>query len=1179
MSKRPSKPSPELDSAAALFAELEDRKRRKLFLPKLLASRAGHTGGHHLATPARDRAHAIILKWADMETAGQLDKKETSLDAAFLREVFGDGLGYRGPTESPAGWECERQFHVPNVGDADGALGRFAPGQPPEPIVAIELKGCKTDLDKDKSNGRTAVQQLWDYLNALPASCQWGIVSNFSTLRLYHKDKGTGAYERFTLQELREPRRFAEFYWVCERSGLTNGALGHLPRALQLLRDSATQQAEVGDKLYEYYSNHRQRLIQYLHADLRKPLDESIRIAQKLLDRIIFTAFCEDRDLLPRDLIDRAYYDVPFLARVTNPKWQNFVALFHAIDRGHAEIGVPHGYNGGLFAHDPAVDDLELPDEPWTTFFKSIGDYDYRDEVNVAVLGHLFEKSITELELLRSGALFGPQEKAEGAGPVMPKSAQRKRSGTYYTPPDFTTAIVRHTVDELVAGRFAELRVRHQLTQDALEDPKPTAANQAYWRDALALLRDIKIVDPACGSGAFLIQAYDAMRLHYQTVIAELAHQRARDAKALANAIPDMILADNLYGVDLAQEAVEITQLSLWIASARQGKTLSNLSANIVCGNSLVTDPAVHPQALNWREKFPAVFSRPGDQAGFDCVIGNPPWERMKLQEREFFSLSAPEIAGAVNAATRRTMIAELETKNPPLYARYQEAGATADKTLAHVRASGEFPLTAQGDINTYMLFAELGRKIVAPTGRVGLLVPSGISTDKTTAEFFHALMDGQSLIVLHDFENKRPYFPDVHRSFKFSVLVFGGSTVKAPTADFVFFARDIGELQDPDRHIDLSAKDMKRMNPNTLTCPVFRTRRDAELTKAIYARVPVLIDRNRKSGGNPWGVSFLRMFDQTNDAELFQDAIWLLKQAAKPDGNRWRKGKKTWLPLYEAKMVQAFDHRAASVEVVAGNWMRQGQTVKPSLVEHQNPEHLAMPRWWVTEEDVAQVMGSDIPPALLAYKDVTSPTNQRTMIAAFIPQAGTVNSAPLILTKESPRRQCCLLANLNSFAYDFIARQKVGGIHLNFFIVEQLPTFPPDTYADKCPWSPGTPGRKQTLEQWISERVLKLTCTANDLRPLAEACDFAQPDYLYKWKPAERAQLRAELDAAYFHLYGFDRADAAYILGTFAGNRAPDDEQTLPAADADVAETAEVNLAETAKLVLEAYDRLGGEK
>jgi hypothetical protein len=151
MSKRPSKPSPELDSAAALFAELEERKRRKLFLPKLLASRAGHTGGHHLATPARDRAHAIVIKWADMETAGQLDKKETSLDAAFLREVFGEALGYRGPTESPAGWECERQFHVPGVGDADGALGRFAPGRPPEPIVAIELKGCKTGLDKDKS--------------------------------------------------------------------------------------------------------------------------------------------------------------------------------------------------------------------------------------------------------------------------------------------------------------------------------------------------------------------------------------------------------------------------------------------------------------------------------------------------------------------------------------------------------------------------------------------------------------------------------------------------------------------------------------------------------------------------------------------------------------------------------------------------------------------------------------------------------------------------------------------------------------------------------------------------------------------------------------------------------------------------------------------------------------------
>lgn len=1160
-----------IQGAELLFAELEERKRRKLFLPKMLTDRAKN---RQLEGPARDKAHQTIIKWADLEQSGTLARKETGVDATFLAEVFGDALGYRDFAKTSGPYELERNFAVPGVGTADGALGFFTPGSTLTPTVVIELKGTKTNLDKDRANGRTAVQQAWDYLNSLPTTCQWAVVSNFSTIRLYHRDKTAQAYERFTLQELRDPKRFAEFYWLFERTGLIQGQFKQPPRALQLLDASATQQQEVGDKLYDYYSSNRLQLIHHLHAQHKKPLEEAIRIAQKLLDRVIFIAFCEDRDLLPGNLLDLAYRREGFLARVTNPRWQNFLALFDAVDKGHAEIGVEQGYNGGLFAHDPSVDDLQLSDEPWTTFLHSLGDYDYRDEVNVAVLGHLFEKSITELERLRSGGLFGVDLPQDGT-PTMPKSAERKRFGIYYTPPDFTAAIVRYTLDEVVKERFAAVQARLGLTDAALENPKPTAANAAYWKACLAELRDITIIDPACGSGAFLIQAYDALRFQYESVISELAHQGDADATALANAVPDMILADNLYGVDLTPEAVEITQLSLWIASARRGKTLSNLSKNIIIGNSLVTDPAVHPAAINWRERFAPVFNRPGDRAGFDCVIGNPPWERMKLQEREFFALAAPDIAGAVSAATRRKLIDALRKKNPELFARYEQTQAATDKTLAHVRASGEFPLTAKGDINTYVLFAELGRKIVAPAGRVGLLVPSGISTDKTTSEFFNALMDGQALDRLYDFENRNRVFPDVDSRFKFSILIFGGAAIQRAAADFVFFAHDMRDLLDEDRHIALSGGDMKRMNPNTATCPVFRGRRDAELTKAIYGRVPVLIDHNRQRGGNPWGVSFTRMFDQTNDAEHFLDAPALREQGYRLDGNRWIKGRKTCLPLYEAKMVQAFDHRAASVEVVPGNWVRQGQTIAPTLVQRQNPEHMAMPRWWVPENRVAEVMDGTSAPALLTYKDVTSPTNTRTMIASFLPWCGVVNSAPLIRTDQPPRLQCCLLANLNSIPYDFVARQKVGNVHLNFFIVEQLPTFPPDAYAERCPWD-----RRQTLERWISERVLKLTCTADDMKPLAEACDFAAPEHWHKWKPAEREQLRAELDAAYFHLYGLSRDDAAYILGTFAGTRQAASATLTDAAgteDETMPDDAGADLADAGKLILEAYEALAG--
>ncbi len=359
----------------------------------------------------------------------------------------------------------------------------------------------------------------------------------------------------------------------------------------------------------------------------------------------------------------------------------------------------------------------------------------------------------------------------------------------------------------------------------------------------------------------------------------------------------------------------------------------------------------------------------------------------MKLQEREFFAFSAPDIAGAVSAADRRKLIAALEKKDSALYQSYEQAKAAAERTLDYVRKSGNFPLTGRGDINTYMVFAELAKKIVRPSGRVGLLVPSGIATDDTTKEFFNWLMESQALISLYDFENKEGIFADVHRSFKFSAIIFGGETVKTTVAKFVFFARNMRQLDDKWRQIELSAKDLALLNPNTRTCPIFRTRRDAQLTKAIYRRVPILIDENRKSGGNAWGIRFFTMLHQTNDAEHFIAPANLKKAGAKLEGNRWKKGKTLYLPLYEAKMVQAYDHRAASVIIEEGNWVRQGQTEETSLVEHQNPEFVAQPRWWVSADTVAEALHDEQRPAFLCYKDVTSPTNQRTMIAAFIPR------------------------------------------------------------------------------------------------------------------------------------------------------------------------------------------------
>ena len=243
----------------------------------------------------------------------------------------------------------------------------------------IELKGADADLDRDKFNGRTPVRQCWDYLDNLP-QCPWGIVSNFVTIRLYHRNRTPLAYQEFRLQDLRKLENFRRFYYLFEVGGLLPPGPGQQSRALRLLEKTDTRQREVSDQLYQSYNDSRFRLVEHLHRQHGKSLDAAIRIAQKILDRIIFVAFCEDRGLLPEQCIEEAYTTIPPFSKVTNPRWQNFLNLFHAIDKGHERLALKTGYDGGLFRHDPEVDDLQL-DDSWTNFLNTVGGYDFRKKV------------------------------------------------------------------------------------------------------------------------------------------------------------------------------------------------------------------------------------------------------------------------------------------------------------------------------------------------------------------------------------------------------------------------------------------------------------------------------------------------------------------------------------------------------------------------------------------------------------------------------------------------------------------------------------------------------------------------------------------------------------------------------------------------------------------------------
>lgn len=504
----------------------------------------------------------------------------------------------------------------------------------------------------------------------------------------------------------------------------------------------------------------------------------------------------------------------------------------------------------------------------------------------------------------------------------------------------------------------------------------------------------------------------------------------------------------------------------------------------------------------------------PGWPGGFDVVLGNPPWERIKFQEKEWFAERSPEIAGAANAAKRRKLIAALEEEDPDLFEAFLEARRLAEGESHLVRDSGRYPFCGRGDVNTYSIFAEGNRQILAPRGRMGIIVPSGIATDATTQYFFQDLMGSESLVSLFDFENREKLFPAVDSRMKFCLLtVAGAAYAHHGGADFAFFLHSAKELDDDERRFVLSKEDIALLNPNTRTCPIFRTRRDAEITKGIYRRVPVLVKEDDPKG-NPWGVSFSRMFDMSNDSGLFRTREELEGEGWTLEGNVFVKRGEKYLPLYEAKMLHQFDHRWATYD---------GLDVRDvTLEEKQDPEFEALPRYWVAATDASAAAGGEWGRDwFLAFRDICRSTDERTVLVTVIPRVAVGHTAPLILMRGNRGEADTLLAAyLCSFALDFVARFAVGGTHLTYFIAKQLPVLPPDAYEQIAPWA------DRPVGGWIGARARELFHTSTSVP--------APDGSVYRWDTARRFLLRCELDAAFFRLYGVSPEDLEYVMDTF---------------------------------------------
>ncbi len=535
---------------------------------------------------------------------------------------------------------------------------------------------------------------------------------------------------------------------------------------------------------------------------------------------------------------------------------------------------------------------------------------------------------------------------------------------------------------------------------------------------------------------------------------------------------------------------------------------------------------------LHWEAAFPGVWrswqSR-SPEGGFDAIIGNPPWDRIKLQEVEWFATRDRDIALAPTAAARRTSIQRLRDRGASLVAAFDKARAQSEDLGRMIRSYDDYPLLGGGDINLYSLFVERAMNLIKPDGFVGLLTPSGIYADKTAANFFKSVSTSGRLGGLFDFENKRIFFKDIDSRFKFCALIVGGEERRFDQTDCAFFLHDTQTIKDPDRCFPLMPADFARVNPNTGTAPVFRTRRDADITRRIYERHPVLVDRLGKKEHKAWPVRYVRMFDMTNDSHLFRTAAQLVAEGFYPvEGNRWkRKDELTqedelYLPLYQGRMIWHFDHRANSVRINPDNTHNPYLSEEVSSEQHADPDFLPQSQYWVPAVDVEPTFSQNRGYAL-GFRDITNPTNMRTMVAAIVPWVGVGNTIPLLVS-DDPLATAYLMTNLNAMCADFVARQKAQGTHLNWYIVEQLPVISPADYDRSF----GT----MSAGALVRDHVLRLTYTANDMAPFARDLDYDGPPFV--WNEKERRHLCARLDALYFHLYGLTREDAAYVLDTF---------------------------------------------
>lgn len=806
------------------------------------------------------------------------------------------------------------------------------------------------------------------------------------------------------------------------------------------------------------------------------------------------------------------------------------------------------------------------------------------------------------------------------------KRVAAEETGEPEPPPTAVQAALRKVVGQCIYGvdlnpMAAEL-AKVSLWLEALEPGKPLSFIDTNIRVGNSLLG----VTPALLAQGLPDAAFAPIEGDDKKVATELRKQNAKErggqgtlfelssipvtnapmakqAAVITHVLPDTLEDLHIQQQRLAEELAASSDLrkqkllaDAWCAAFVQPKntetrqsaithsTIQQLSGHertldLVADEDLVANLTRQFRFFHWHTEFPHIFrvngsaadSSTGWSGGFSCVLGNPPWERVKLQEQEFFAARDEKIAKASNAAARKNLIMDLATSAVPadqrLYADFQAELRKASGWSHLLRDSARYPLTGHGDTNTYAVFAETSRTIIAPSGRLGIIVPTGIATDQTTSHFFGDIIRNGQLDSLLDFVTNPRLWTEVgHRRYRFSILVVAESSA-ARYAEFATLTKHPDELPPRGRRIRVPISELLLLNPNTGTCPMFRTQRDAEITIGIYRRVSVLW--RDEPDENPWGLSFMRMYDMANDSDLFRTNDELYEDAWTLKGNVFVNDQRRMLPLYEAKLIYYYDHRLACYSK-RPEGSQDTELPRLNLAEKDDPYRFVQPRYWVQKFDTPDEQRSkpDKPVYhlgvdsrlnarhwdrgwLLGWRDICRSTDERTVICDLIPRTAVGHKFPLAFAFHHPE---LLLANLSSHVLDYVARQKISGTSMTYFVLKQLPVLTPSSYDDQISWL-GQAG----LDQWIRERVLELTFTAWDIASLAR--DLGDRGAPFRWHEGRRELMRAELDASYFHLYGLERDEVEHVMESFDALRRREERQ--------------LGEFRTKRLILERYDAM----